>query len=357
MNGAATAAGALVLVAGFVAGAFVLGSGATATATGCGAAVVAASGQTGEVAGYSGDQLENAAAIMNAAATLGLDRQAQIIGVMTAMGESSLHNIDYGDLAGPDSRGLFQQRDSWGTLAQRMDPTTAATLFYERLVGVEGWQTMAPTLAIHEVQRNADANHYARYEDEATAVVEALAGEQGPGCVRLEVDGDAQQLAIGLVERMDAGTLAAANGAGEQIRNMAAGTARDGCRIDTRILQVITIAAQTFDSVGVSSINRHCTGTIVGAGTASRHWIDGGGHAVDFYAFNGTPTTGADANALQLVRILDPVMPPGSIVGQKNCRAAAGTSLTLSVFAQITDTCHHLHVDVDPASTTLLATG
>ena len=53
------------------------------------------------IAGYSGEQLKNAAYIMNAAIDLGLDRQAQVLGVMTAMGESSLRVINYGDDAGP----------------------------------------------------------------------------------------------------------------------------------------------------------------------------------------------------------------------------------------------------------------
>src|SRR5680860_248907 len=94
------------------------------------------------VAGYRGDQLANAAEIMNAATRLGMSAQAQTLGVMTAMGESSLHNVDHGDAAGPDSRGLFQQRDSWGTLADRMNPAVAAGLFFQRLRGVPGWQTL-----------------------------------------------------------------------------------------------------------------------------------------------------------------------------------------------------------------------
>lgn len=131
------------------------------------------------VAGYSGEQLKNAAFIMNAAIDLGLDRQAQVLGVMTAMGESSLRVINYGDEAGPDSRGLFQQRDSWGSLADRLDPTKSATLFFNALKGVEGWQQLAPTLAIHKVQRNADPFHYEAYQDAAEKVVSALSGATG----------------------------------------------------------------------------------------------------------------------------------------------------------------------------------
>ena len=114
-----------------------------------GATVDAASIPTTAIDGYSGVQLQNAAAIMNAADSQGMDLQAQLIGVMTAMGESQLQVLDHGDTAGPDSRGLFQQRSSWGTLAQRMDPTQSATLFFQKLKTVPDWQTLDPSIAAH----------------------------------------------------------------------------------------------------------------------------------------------------------------------------------------------------------------
>jgi hypothetical protein len=136
------------------------------------------------VEGWSGEQLQNAATIMTTASALGFGRDGQILGVMTAMGESSLRNIDYGDwetrgVTNPDgsrtsSIGLFQQQDWWGTPEQRMDPATAATLFYQRLARVPDWQQLPPTHAIHRVQVNTDADYYARYQDDATAVVDAL---------------------------------------------------------------------------------------------------------------------------------------------------------------------------------------
>ncbi|WP_244985815.1 MULTISPECIES: M15 family metallopeptidase [Cellulosimicrobium] len=146
-----------------------------------------------ELQGLSGDpqvradQLRNAALIMNAAQALSLPVKAQAIGVMTAMGESSLINVDYGDdrhgVTNPDgtptcSLGLFQQQWclGWGTREQVMDPTYAATKFYERLVAVEGWQDLAPTIAAHRVQRNADPFHYEKYWTDANAIVAALTG-------------------------------------------------------------------------------------------------------------------------------------------------------------------------------------
>lgn len=81
------------------------------------------------IAGYEHEQLVNAAHIMQAGEALGLSARDQTIGVMTAMGESSLRVLDHGDAAGPDSRGLFQQRDNgaWGSYEDRMDPFISAT--------------------------------------------------------------------------------------------------------------------------------------------------------------------------------------------------------------------------------------
>ncbi len=138
------------------------------------------------VAGWRGEQLENAATIIRTASGLGFGRDGQILGVMTAMGESSLENIDYGDWetrgwTNPDgsrttSIGLFQQQDWWGSVEERMDPATSATLFFDRLGRLPDWQTMEPSHAIHRVQINTDRDYYTRYQGDATAVVDALSG-------------------------------------------------------------------------------------------------------------------------------------------------------------------------------------
>lgn len=138
------------------------------------------------IEGWSGEQLENAATIIRTAGTLGFARDGQILGVMTAMGESSLRNIDYGDwetrgFTNPDgtrttSIGLFQQQEWWGSIEQRMDPATATTLFFDRLGRLPDWQTMEPSYAIHRVQINTDRDYYSRFQADATAVVDAMSG-------------------------------------------------------------------------------------------------------------------------------------------------------------------------------------
>lgn len=128
----------------------------------------------GSVAGWNRDQLVNAAIIMQAGDDLGFDERDRVIAVMTAMGESSLRVLDYGDTAGPDSRGLFQQRDSWGPFGVRMDAYQSAVLFYNALGDVDNRGEMAPTYVAHTVQINRDPLHYEAFWDDAATVVQAL---------------------------------------------------------------------------------------------------------------------------------------------------------------------------------------
>jgi murein DD-endopeptidase MepM/ murein hydrolase activator NlpD len=150
-----------------------------------------------KVDNWNATQLTNAAYIMKAAADMGLPAKAQTIGVMTAIGESSLDVIDRGDAAGPDSRGLFQQRanGSWGSYEDRMDPYRSASSFFKVLATVDGWEILEPTIAAHRVQRNADPEHYAKFWEPATKITAALTGmplpegDSAQGCVAVDVSG------------------------------------------------------------------------------------------------------------------------------------------------------------------------
>lgn len=137
----------------------------------------------GPIAGYGHEQLVNAAHIIQAGHDLGLTVRDQTIGVMTAMAESSLTVLDRGDAVGPDSRGLFQQRDNgaWGSYADRMNPYTSAVNFFKALQRIEGRELMEPTMVAHKVQGNADPYVYESRWPAAVTVVESLSGVQGGG--------------------------------------------------------------------------------------------------------------------------------------------------------------------------------
>ncbi|NSX36531.1 CHAP domain-containing protein [Pseudarthrobacter oxydans] len=146
------------------------------TAATCGPAVSAVIDVNFKVHGYTGEQLKNAAAIMRAGKALDLSLRGQMISVMVSLGESGLRVLDYGDEPGPDSRGLFQQRDNgaWGSYADRMDPAISATNFIKALQKSEGWELLEPTIAGNKVQRNADPYHYEKYWPGAVKLVQAL---------------------------------------------------------------------------------------------------------------------------------------------------------------------------------------
>jgi cell wall-associated NlpC family hydrolase len=142
--------------------------------------------EPGKSGTYGGAQLNatqvgNARAIFDTAAKLFPANQvayAQVVGITTAMGESTLTVIDHGDIAGPDSRGLFQQRAvGWGDLATRMSPVGSATSFYRALAGVPMWSVMSVTEAAHKVQINADPNFYSKFEPIGRALAAAFSGK------------------------------------------------------------------------------------------------------------------------------------------------------------------------------------
>lgn len=148
--------------------------------------------------GWQGEQLKNATEIVKEAQRRGMPLLAQRLAVCCAMGESSLRNIGYGDVAGPDSRGLFQQRDSWGPLSERLSPGKAAGFFLAALAAQPyqsnydnganslpssnigsvyigpGKSENSASVTIHRVQINADPYHYAKFWGDAQTVVDAI---------------------------------------------------------------------------------------------------------------------------------------------------------------------------------------
>ena len=137
----------------------------------------------GPVKGLTVAQAANADAIVSAAmAASDESTRAARIALMTAMTESGLRNLDYGD---QDSLGLFQQRPSqgWGTPAQIMDPTYATDAFVGRLVSVPHWQQIAPWLAAQDVQQSADldgSNYEPNWVPAGRILAEVLANGDAP---------------------------------------------------------------------------------------------------------------------------------------------------------------------------------
>ena len=119
------------------------------------------------VGGLDEEQDRNAGVIIVVTRDLGYPPRAAVIAVATALQESSLRNLGYGDDAGPDSRGLFQQRLRYYSDINPLDPAQATRAFLTRLVAVPGWDTIALTRAAQTVQRSAYPDAYTRWEPQA----------------------------------------------------------------------------------------------------------------------------------------------------------------------------------------------
>lgn len=125
------------------------------------------------IAGFGPDRLTNAQIIVQVGQELGVPERGRWIALATAMQETGLRNIDYGDR---DSVGLFQQRPSqgWGSVAQILDPRYSATQFYNRLVKLRGWERLPLWQAAQGVQRSGFPTAYEKWADEAAEVLGAV---------------------------------------------------------------------------------------------------------------------------------------------------------------------------------------
>jgi cell wall-associated NlpC family hydrolase len=119
------------------------------------------------------EQVPNAKTIQATGVAMNIPARGQIVALATALQESGLRNLTYGDR---DSLGLFQQRPSqgWGTANEILDPVHASTKFYETLEKISGWQSLSVTQAAQAVQKSGFPEAYAKWEPLATALQQAI---------------------------------------------------------------------------------------------------------------------------------------------------------------------------------------
>jgi hypothetical protein len=127
-------------------------------------------------------QLANATTIVRQALSKRMGVRAAVIAVATAMQESGLQNINYGDR---DSLGLFQQRPSmgWGTASQVTTPSYAADAFLKALAAHQkvdpGWAGQPLWETAQSVQNSGFPYAYAKWETQAAQLVSAIALKLG----------------------------------------------------------------------------------------------------------------------------------------------------------------------------------
>jgi hypothetical protein len=149
--------------------------------------------QTGGSGGFCGtstawspEQVSNAQQIVKAAYDSGTGQRGAEIGVTTAITEATLIAVNKGDIMNGSmttSRGLFQQMDPWGPLADRLDPYKSAMMFYnggaggqEGLLDIPNWVTLSIPKAAQAVEKSqfADGSNYARNEQAGVALATAI---------------------------------------------------------------------------------------------------------------------------------------------------------------------------------------
>lgn len=127
---------------------------------------------------WSSEQLANARAIAQVGRSVGASQRDILIGIMTAMQESGLRNLSYGDR---DSIGLFQQRNAWGSRQQRMDPMESARMFFQGghqgqrgLLAFSNRDQWSLTQVAQKVQVSAFPDAYAKHQNEAQDILRSL---------------------------------------------------------------------------------------------------------------------------------------------------------------------------------------
>jgi hypothetical protein len=122
-----------------------------------------------------------------------LPERAAVLVLAAGLQESKLRNLAPGD-GDRDSVGVLQQRPSqdWGKVSGEPDSISdrekrlqdvafATTTFLDHLVKVPHWQTIPLAEAVQAVQISADGSAYAKHEQEAQALADALQGHVPAG--------------------------------------------------------------------------------------------------------------------------------------------------------------------------------
>lgn len=243
------------------------------------------------------DQAVYAALFAAIATERGLPARAVTIAIATAMQESKLRNLDYGDR---DSLGLFQQRPSqgWGTEEQVQDPVFATNAFYDALVQVPGYDTLEITEAAQLVQRSGYPEAYAQHDSTARLFASALTGHSAAAltCRLASVD-----------EVTRAGmSVALAAQAGRDLPGLGLQDAGEGTTVLDATPLVPDGAAETAERLAWAVAQwAVATASVTGVSevtVAGQHWVRDDGAAAGWAAADGPDPSGADAPGIVLVR-------------------------------------------------------
>ena len=128
-----------------------------------------------------------ARAVIDAVQKRGLDERAAVIAITTTIVESTILNIS--EKVDHSSLGLFQQLDSWGTAAQRLNPSWTTNKFLDVMEDFYpngSWRTADIGDVCQKVQRSGFPDRYGKETLDAQRIVDELSG---PGAVTVSIYG------------------------------------------------------------------------------------------------------------------------------------------------------------------------
>ncbi|TMR39172.1 FG-GAP repeat domain-containing protein, partial [Nonomuraea zeae] len=131
---------------------------------------------TGKMDGYmSAYRVSCARKVVQAVQDRGMAQRAAVIAVTTTIVETSIQNIS--ETVDHDSLGLFQQRASWGSVNERLDPIWATNAFLNKMVRIypgDSWKGEPIGEVCQAVQVSAYPDRYQPEAGDAQKIVEAL---------------------------------------------------------------------------------------------------------------------------------------------------------------------------------------
>lgn len=128
------------------------------------------------------DQAQIASTVVGVVLRRKLPERAAVLTLAAALQESKLRNLAAGD-GDRDSVGILQQRPSqgWGSAAQISDVHYATGKFLDAVVKVPNWQNDSLAEVVQSVQFSADGTAYAKHEQQAQQIADALVGNNPAG--------------------------------------------------------------------------------------------------------------------------------------------------------------------------------
>ncbi|WP_212821535.1 FG-GAP repeat domain-containing protein [Polymorphospora rubra] len=112
----------------------------------------------------------------------GLDPRAAVIAITTTIVEGSIDNV--AEEVDHDSLGLFQQREPWGSRAERLNPAWATNAFLNKMLALypnSSWMTAPIGTVCQDVQVSAYGGRYQPQAADAQIIVDKLRPYVGEG--------------------------------------------------------------------------------------------------------------------------------------------------------------------------------